>query len=368
MLLLGCSLRAADLPAPVTLDVPIPANKALPTWLGTPSTPATVFATLDLPISTPDTSASMLVTVYFQEKQGGFMRILWKGTQGAQVLSDNFYENIGMSNQRSLLISSAVLADDGTLEFQCGDQTLGIQRIKLEWLASKEALVSPQVQDLLVTPSVGPTQPSLTLDGQAQTTQPGAWQNQLVSVPITDGPERIEQGVDFSIDLDQPPGTARLALEETGLPLGQHLIVWINEQRAGTITPEVPDLLDGGFIADTKATPPTTNYVGWRSGSFYVPVSLLVAGINTIQFSTEDELATSSPTTPPNSSDAPPLAIKNVVMQLDYTPAAGASTTTPVASAPPTFLLPQPTLNTSDSTGPITPADSSSTSSKTTNP
>ena len=83
-----------------------------------------------MPILTPDPDASLLVTVYFQEKQGGFLRIIWTGTQGAQLLSDNFYENIAMNNQRSLLISPATLVGDGVLSFQCGDTDLGIQRIK----------------------------------------------------------------------------------------------------------------------------------------------------------------------------------------------------------------------------------------------
>jgi hypothetical protein len=177
LFLVGC-LRASDLPAPVTLDFPIPANQATAELAGASRNPADDFATLDLPILTPDTNASLLVTVYFQEKQDGFMRISWQGTQGAQVLSDNFYENIGMANQRSLLISPATLIGDGILTFQCGDSTLGIQRIKLEWLENKDGLVSPEVQDLLVTPATGPTQLAQSLNGQANPTEPGAWEDQ----------------------------------------------------------------------------------------------------------------------------------------------------------------------------------------------
>lgn len=351
-LFLGGALHAADLPAPVTLDLPTPANKALPTWLGQPITPPTAFATLDLPILAPDTSSSLLVTVYFKEKPGGFMRVTWTGTQGAQVLSPNFYEGIGMANQRSLLISPATLIGDGTLTFQSSDSTLGIQRVKLEWLTNKETLVSPEVQDMLVTPAVGPTQPSLTLSGQPVATEPGAWQNQLVTVPITDDAERIEEGVEFSIDLDQPPGAARVKLDESGLPLGKHLVVWINEKRAGTITPAVPDLLDGGYItnADAPKSDPAKNYFGWRDGSFYVPVSLLQTGVNSIQFSTEDDANLTPDATPAAAAAGdPPLAIKNFVMQLDYTAAASA----PLAPAVPNFLVTQPSLN----TGPIAPDD-----------
>ena len=342
-----CSVNvmASDLPASVTFDLPIPANQTLPAWLGQPETPATTFATLNLPILTPDTTASLLVTVYFQETPSGFMRITWQGTQGAQVLSDNFYEGIGMANQRSLLISPATLVGDGILTFQCGDSTLGIQRIKLEWLENKNALVSPAVQDLLVTPATGSTQSALSLNGQAIPTQPGAWQDQLVTVPITDQPLRIEQGAEFSVDLDKVPGSARLALQETGLPLGNHLVVWINQQRAGTITPTVPDLLDDGFLTDENAS---ISYVGWRDGSFYVPVSLLKAGVNTMQFSDEDDTGAS------DNGMGPPLAIKALVLQLNYQQ----------AQAKTGFLQPQLSMP----TGPIPPAESPSTPSETTTP
>lgn len=344
LLFLAGYLRASDLPAPVTLDLPLPANLATPAWLGHPETPATTFATLDLPILTPDPAASLLVTVYFQEKQGGFMRISWEGTQGAQSLTDNFYEDIGMANQRSLLISPATLVGDGTLVFQCGDSTLGIQRIKLEWLENKNGLVSPEVQDLLVTPATGPTQLAQTLNGQTNPTEPGAWQDQLVTVPLTDEALRIEQGVEFSVDLDKVPASARLALKATGLPMGKHIVVWINEQHAGTITPAVPDLLDDGFLTDANAS---TSYVGWRDGSFYVPVSLLKEGINTIQFSDEDD-TTSAPDDSGTSATAPesPLAIKALMMQLNYpsvsVTAADTDTIQPHLSLTPISPIPPP--------------------------
>ena len=311
-------LTASDLPPPVTLNLPIPVNQATPAWLGHPETPPSVFATLNLPILTPDPASSLLVTVYFQEKAGGFLRIIWKGTQGAQLLSDNFYEDIGMSNQRSLLIAPSMLEGDGVLTFQCGDTTLGITKIKLEWLQSKVGLVSPQVHDVTVTTSNGATQMSQDLNGQPATAQAGMWQDQVVSVPLTDTPVRIEQGVDFSVDLDKVPVSARLSVKEAGLPLGEHIVVWINGQRAGTITPSVPDLLDDGYISDDKAS---TSYSGWRDGAFYVPVWMLKDGVNSVSFSDEQDGATAAGTTPVSTSATVPLAVKNVNFQLSYQPA-----------------------------------------------
>jgi hypothetical protein len=342
----GTLLRALDEPSFFVLNLPFPSDQATPSWLARPETPPANFARLDLPLLVPGPDVSLLVTVFFQEKEGGFLRISWQGTQGGQLLSDNFYEGIGMSNQRSLLISPETLAGDGTLSFQCGDSSLGIQRIKLEWLENKDALISPLVQDLLVTSGNGTTQPAKNLDGQPTPADTGTWQDQVVTVPVTTLPIRIEQGVEFSVQLDQAPAMARLALEEAGLPWGKRLVVWINQQRAGTITPKVPDLLDDGFPADTSSP-----YVGWRDASFYAPVALLKPGINTLQFSAEDEIPASTPSTDSSSGTDAPLAIKNLILQLNYPP------------SPPTTDAPVPKTSTpSDATSepaPATPAPSS---------
>ena len=319
-------LRALDEPSSFVLDLPFQANQATPVWLGHPVISPTTFATLDLPVIPPDSTSSLLVTVFFTEKTGGFLRITWQGEQGDQVLCNNFYEGIGMTNQRSLLIAPETLAGQGTLVFQCGEEAIGIQRIKLEWLENKNGLVSPQIQDLLVTPATGLTQPAQNLDGQLSAVEPAAWKGKIVNVPITDSPARIEMGVEFNVQMDSLPATARLVLKEAGLPWGKTLVVWINQQRAGTITPAVPDLTDEGYLADATAV-----YVGWRNGSFYLPVSLLKTGTNAVQFSVEDEGAAASTTTA-DSSPAP-LAVKDVILQLDY-PAPAPSPDNSSTSAP----------------------------------
>ncbi len=341
-------VRGADLPAPFVVDLPFQANAATPVWLGHPEMPNTTFATLNLPIQPPDPAATLLVTVFFQEKEGGFLRISWQGAETAQILVDNFYEGIGMANQRSLLVAPDTMQNGGTLNFQCSGATLGIQRIKLEWLASQNGLVSPQVQDLLITPATGTTVPAPTANGLPQQPADATWQNQVVNVPVADLPQRIEQGVEFSVQLDNVPAAARFALKEAGLSFGKHLVVWINRQRAGTITPQVPDLADEGFLATGD---PAGGYVGWREGSFYVPVAFLKTGTNAIQFSVEDEIpstdSSSATATPP---PVEPLALKNVILQLSYPqsltePATPPSTTVSdkaPASAEPTGAIPAP--------------------------
>jgi hypothetical protein len=313
----GLALRADELPPALTLNIPIPANLATPAWLGHPDSPANeTLATLELPITPPDSSAALLVTVYFTESDNAFLRINWSSGTGAVMLASNFYENIGMANSRSLLIAPSTLGTGGTLVLQSNATALGVQRIKLEWLESRQDLVAPKTSAMLVTPSDGKTVPAETLDGQPAAQESGAWDGDVVTVPISTDATRIEQGVEFSVDLDKVPTTARLALKETGLPLTQHFVVWINQARAGTITPAVPGLSDGGFFTDTASA---TSYVGWRDGSFYLPVSLLKEGVNTLQFSTENESAAGTAQANANvNASATPLAVKGLTLQMNY--------------------------------------------------
>jgi hypothetical protein len=315
--------RALGGPGSFTFDLPLAPSIATPAWLGRPVTPVTDFATMILPIAPSDTTSSLLVTIYFQEKPGGFLRIIWQGATTSQTLSNNFYEGIGMSNQRSLLISPATLLGGGSLVLQCGDATLGVQRIHLQWLGSQTALVSPQIEDTLVTSALGTTQPAAILNGQPPPPDEPAWADHLVRVPITDVPQRIEEAVEFNVQLDGVPQSGRLVLKENGLPWGKHLVLWINQKRAGTITPEVPDLRDAGYLSAAGA------YVGWREGSIYLPVSFLQSGDDAVQFSYEDD-GTSDATPPPAITPLDfPLAVKEVILQLDY--GAGDTASTAVA-------------------------------------
>ena len=338
-------LLASEDSTQFTLDLPVAATQVLPSWLGCPTTSGDAFAALDLPITPPDANASLLVTVFYQEANGGFLRISWQdgtsppspgtlpgpGEVGASsVLSDNLYEGIAMNNQRSLLVAADAMKHPGTLHFQAGGSALGISRIKLEWLQNSAGLASPSITETLVTSASGTTALASALAGTPAAALEPAWHDHLVDVPVTDAPVRIEQGVDFTVHLDSLPTRARLAVKETGLPAGQHLVVWLNSRRAGLVMPSVPPLGDPGYSSSATDAP----YIGWRDGTFLVPNGSLVSGNNVLQFSAEPDFAPG--TVPDATVVTTPLALKDVNLQLDYpaTPVAAATTAAPPAAPP----------------------------------
>jgi hypothetical protein len=337
---LSNAARGMDSLASFTLDLPFQANAATPDWLGHPQTPSGNVASLELPLSPEGSGASLLVTVFFVEQPEGFLRIIWNGPSGAKSLSDNFYEGIGMSNQRSLLIDGATLAGGGSLILQASGAELGVARIRFQWLDQRNSWVNPDIRESLVVASPDSTTTTSAVDGGPPTAQGSSWHGRLAYVALTDSPQRIEQGVEFSVQIDGPVLAGRLALKENGLPWGQRLVVWVNQQRAATITPALPSLTEEGFWSETNAA---GVYVGWRPGFAYLASSLFKTGANTFQISVEPDTAGTESATAPASSSFP-LALKDAFLQLVF-PASETTETAPTtaSSAPASSLNNQPT-------------------------
>jgi hypothetical protein len=350
---LGSAVQASPTTNSYSLDLPAKANLATPVWMGHPETPAGNFASLNLPLTVPESGDSLLVTIFFQEKEGGFLRITWIGTAGEQVLSSNFYEGVGMNNQRTLLIPADVVAGSGTLCLQCGDTVLDVQRMHLEWLENRTALVSSEQPDQEVVSRLGKASGASSLDGQPPAADSASLEGSLVTVPIAVAPQRIEQGVEFNLQIDGVPKAARISFAESGLAWGQHLVLWINQQRGGIITPSVPDLRDAGFLSD-----PTQPYVGWRDGSIYMPVTLLKTGLNSVQLSAEnDDPAAAADSSTDDLSSNQPLAVNHLVCQFNYGQIPDATATPAASSTPDVTSAPAPAATATPASDSSIPSD-----------
>jgi hypothetical protein len=126
------------------------------------------------------------------------------------------------------------------------------------------------------------------------------------------------------VESQAPPAAARLVFREAGLMWGKHLVVWLNQKRAGIVTPQVPDLAETG-------PPGVGPYAGWREGSVCLPAALLTPGIAALQFSVEDDVDPAS-----HAEGALPLAVKEVALHLLY-PEPAAPPVAPTAAARPFF-------------------------------
>ncbi len=94
---LGADPRCAGGPQPRFLYArpPLPRQSGHARLAGPSAGAGGAFASLSLPLTTPEAGESLLVTVTFQEKEGGFLRVSWQNGQGEQVLSNNFLRGRG---------------------------------------------------------------------------------------------------------------------------------------------------------------------------------------------------------------------------------------------------------------------------------
>jgi hypothetical protein len=247
-----------------------------------------------------------LVTVCFQESEGGFLRILWEGQNGGAVtLSENFYEGIGLANKRSLLLSRALVGEGGTLVFQSGDRDLGLDKLKLEWLRSVPVqVVEGEGDGLRVLEEGGKGLGADELHGDMPFPEEDLWRGEIVTAPLLEKPERIEEGTAFACTLEKVPEQALLEVEVAGLPVDRALRVWANGSDAGLLVPEVPVLEDPGYRQDAGGN---WMYAGWRKARLLLNTEGLRADNNEFQFG-------------PAGKDGalPPIAVKNLKLQLRY--------------------------------------------------
>jgi hypothetical protein len=311
---------APPVPSSFTLDLPLSANIATPAWLGQPEV-LTDPNTIELPITPSSAKFPLLVTLFFND-QDGPIRLIWKDAYGNEtLLANNFCEGTGVANQRGLLIDPALIKTGGTLEIEgVAEGVQPVTRLNLQWLVRGKDLISPKETQVLVSPDHLMLTNVENLETEKDTAPEINWDKQVVVANLVDSPQHIEQPTEFSVGLNSVPTLARLQLKENGLPLGQHFVLWVNQEKAGVITPVVPELNDLGYFNTQAGGTPT--YVGWRTATFMLPTGLLKTGANALQFSPENDDGTPA-------LSATPLVIRDVTIQLLYPEAAPAPPPSP---------------------------------------
>ena len=277
-------------------------SRPLPSWMDGPpmATPAR-YATVSFPINPPAVEEDLLVTIFFKEQPGGFLRVYWDDGFNKEMLAENLAEGIGMSNRRTLVIKREKMIAKGLLTFQSSQTTLGVDRIYWQWNRQQPAYLDDSYFSGGLLGRSGEWTRDDEIDGLPATSRNDFWQNDVVTASISSRPERIEKGVQFIADLPEIPKFVRVRVKISGLPLNNDLSLWINEKPAGKLSIPIPNLSDPGL---SESSDGGLAYTGWREGSLLVEASLLNLGENHFYFEAEK--------------DSQALAVKEFEIQLQY--------------------------------------------------
>ena len=327
ILVLAAFLHPVEAKAAATSCVvrwPLAADTALPSWLGRPAAKMdAAFATVDVPVFPVDGTGNLLVTLYFDEADLGFLRVYWKGGETAERLAGNLSEGIGLRNQRSLLLDRKLLTGPGLLTIQSGSEKNRLLAIRFEWVEPRTILAGRGTRLPVLMPETGVPLSEADLQPDRPFLASDEWRERVITAPLTEKPERIEEGVVFTAVLESPSERARLEVWVSGLPLAATWEVRLNGEIAGILQVDVPDLLDAAYQRDAAGD---DSYGGWRRGTLYFPTGLL-QGENQIEFWSEG-------------ADGPgfgyPVAIKDLKLQLQFPP--------PPKKEPPLVGPPKPNL------------------------
>jgi hypothetical protein len=292
-------------PYPATADTfvfdPTTSSKLdIPAWMGErPVAVAKDRAELSFPVTPGAEDDDIALTVVFNEEPGAYLSVFWQTEQGdRQLLCDNLLENIGLPNQRTLLISRPTMGGPGKIVLQSSTRFLNVIRVRIDWVRPGVVRLVDSAPNGALVMNGGKMFAPEEVDGSRLTPVADSWEGKILTTSITDGAERIENGVSFPVTIPTHLKRARIEVMVNGLPLNGALKVWLNGQVVGTLSFEVPDLTDPGYGAENIG-----QFVGWRKGALYLPPTQLVIGDNQFQF---------------EGPAGNPIAIRDFLLQVQY--------------------------------------------------
>jgi hypothetical protein len=271
----------------------------LPGWMRErPVAVAKDRAELSFPVTPGAEDYDLALTVVFNEEPGAYLSVFWQPTQGGrELLCGNLIENIGLPNQRTLLINRPTMGGAGKIILQSSTQFLNVIRVRIDWVRPGVVRLVDSAPNGALVMNGGKIFAPEEVDGSQLTAIADSWEGKILTTSITDGAERIENGVVFPVTVPSHLKRARMEVMVNGLPFNGSLKVWLNGQPVGTLSFEVPDLTDPGYGGSSD------QFIGWRKGTLLLPSSRLTVGDN--QFQLEGPAGT-------------PIAIRDFLLQVQY--------------------------------------------------
>lgn len=272
----------------------------LPVWMSDrPVAVAKDRAELSFPVTPSVEDDDIALTVVFNEEPGAYLSVYWQPRQGdRELLCANLIENIGLPNQRTLLINRPSMGGPGKIVLQSSTHFLNVIRVRIDWVRPGVVRLVDSAPNGAVVMNGGKIFAPEEVDGSQLTPVADSWEGKILTTSITDKAERIENGVAFPVTIPSRLKRARLEVMVNGLPFNSSMKVWLNGQAVGALAFEVPDLTDPGYGGENN------QFVGWRKGSLLLPLPQLVVGDNQFQF--EGPAGT-------------PIAIRDFLLQVQYT-------------------------------------------------
>ena len=256
---------------------------------------------LSFPVVPGADDDDLALTVVFQEEMGGFLSVYWENALGKrQLLAPNLFENIGLLNQRTLLINRPTMGGPGKVVLKSSQAVLNILRVRLDWARPGVVRLVDNIPNGALVTTGGKMFAPEEVDGSSLTPIADSWEGRILTTSVTDRAERIEKGIEFSVSVPAKVSRFRLEVLVNGLGLDQTLTLWLNGAAAGTLALEVPDLTDPGY---EKVEDGTLKFTGWRKGVLILRGDQLPLGENHFQFQT-----------PPGTQ----VAIRDFLLQLEY--------------------------------------------------
>ena len=299
--LLGSSRSLADA---FTFDLMTPGHLIFPSWMPErPLASPKEHAELSFPIIPVAQDDDLVLTVVFNDQVGNYLSVYWEDQDGQRrLLCPNLFENIGLPNQRTLLISRPMMGGPGKIILQSSESVLNVIRVRLDWARPGVVRLVDGVPNGSLVTTGGKMFAPEEVDGTPLTPIADSWEGQILTTSVTEHAERIENGVDFQVTVPSEVTRARVEVMVNGLPLKDSLTLWLNGQQAGTMAMEVPDLTDPGF---SHSADPGSSFIGWRKGVLYLTADKLRVGEDNFQFQGPANVA---------------VAIRDFLLQVEYAP------------------------------------------------
>lgn len=222
---------------------------------------------------------ALAVTLFYQDGNGGIIRVLWSGATGDILLGDRLLEGVPMLNRRTLLVSEGEAAAGGRILVQSDAGSVRLKRVALDWVVPTAFYAADEASAPYVRLRDQEISKAET-EGAPPEPRDDAVHARVVSALLHDAPVGLSEDPAFQAELAEMPDRVLWECEVANLSPGSPLCLWINNKMAGVVAVHQPDLWDPGWFRETDGT---FRYAGWRKARFWVDPSLLSSGANNFQ-------------------------------------------------------------------------------------